>query len=46
MLHWEEILDDVAEAFNADAQAVKSDLGAIAQSAVVELAGRGPTLQS
>ena len=45
MLHGKKILDDVAEALDPDAQAVKRNLGAIAQSAVVELASRGPALQ-
>src|SRR5580658_3781352 len=41
----QEILDDVAKAFDADAQAVKRNLGAVAKSAVVEIAGGGPTLE-
>ena len=46
VLGGKKILDDVAEAFDADAQAVECDLGAIAQGAVVEFAGFGPALES
>ena len=45
MLFGQEILDDVAKAFDADSQGVKRNFGAVAQGAVVEVAGGGPTLQ-
>jgi predicted ArsR family transcriptional regulator len=40
------ILYDVAEALDANAQAVERHLGAVAQSAGVEFAGCGPALKS
>src|ERR1700689_4988162 len=42
----QEILDDVAEALDADAEAVKGSLGAVTQGAVVEFAGFGPAFES
>lgn len=41
----QEILHDVAQTFDADAQGVKRNLGAVAKGAVVEIAGGGPTLE-
>ena len=40
-----EILDDVAKAFDADAQSVKCNLRTIAQSAGVQFASGGPAFQ-
>jgi hypothetical protein len=46
VLDGKKVFHDVAEALDADAQAVERDLGAVAHGAVVQFAGCGPTLQS
>ena len=46
VLGGKEILDDVAEALDADAEGVECDLGAVAQGAVVEFPGCRPALES
>src|SRR5580704_5769032 len=46
VLDRKKILDDVAEALDADAQAVECDLRTITQSATVECVGGRPALQS
>src|ERR1700722_5243580 len=45
VLFRQEVFDDVAEALDADAQAVESGLRAIAQGTGVEGASLGPTLK-
>ncbi len=45
VLGGKKVLDDVAEALEADAERVECDLGAVAQGAVVKRAGCGPALE-
>jgi len=45
VLFGQEILDDVAQSLDADAQGVKRNFGTAAQSAVVEVVSGSPALQ-
>src|SRR5579862_9192656 len=45
VLRRQEVLHDVAEAFQADAQLMESDLGTIAPGATMQFVGRHPTFQ-
>ncbi len=45
MLDWQKVFDDVAEAFDPDAQRMQRNLRAVAHGAGVKFASRGPALQ-
>src|SRR5207245_480616 len=45
VLNGQEIFDDVAEALDADAQRVEADLRAVAEGAIVQVAGGGPAFE-